>query len=76
MIFIEPFEILGLFFNLFYNTMAYLWYNVAWLWGVVDATFGFTRDGVLTALSRMFTFFEYMVTDYDGFVEKMSENIW
>ena len=56
--------------------MAYLWYNVAWLWGVVDATFGFTRDGVLTALSRMFTFFEYMVTDYDGFVEKMSDNIW
>ena len=50
LIFIEPFEILGLFFNLFYNTMAYLWYNVAYLWRIIDATFGFTRDGVLTAL--------------------------
>jgi hypothetical protein len=46
------------------------------MWRIIDVTFGFTRDGALTALARMFTFFEFMVTDYDGFVNKMSANIW
>ena len=76
LLFTEPYEILILVLKLFYNIAAYLWYNNVWLWGVIDETFGFTRDGVLGALTRMFTFLEFMVPDYDGFVEQMSANIW
>merc|ERR1719331_3058282 len=74
--FIEPYHISILVYKLFYNIAAYFWYNFTWLWGVIDETFGFTRDGVLTALARMFSLFEFMVTDYETFTERMADNIW
>ena len=76
LIFTEPFAIIWLFMGFLWNICLYFWYNVVWLWRVIDITFGFTADGVLTALTRMFALFEYMVTDYQGFTNKMAENIW
>ena len=67
LIFTEPFAILWLFLQLNWNVILYLWYNVVWMWRVIDVTFGFTKLGVLTALARMFALFEFMVTDYEGF---------
>ena len=76
LIFTEPFAIMMLFLKLFWNIVLYFWYNFVWSWRVIDVTFGFTKDGVLTALARMFALFEFMVTDYQGFTEIMAENIW
>jgi hypothetical protein len=71
--FTEPYELIYMFYLLFYNIWIYLWYNLTWSWLVIDATFGFTTDGVIYAFTQIFDFFYWMVTDYEGFVETMQD---
>jgi len=45
----EPYDLLYVFYTLFYNIWIYLVYNLVWIWEIIDATFGFTTDGVIYA---------------------------
>lgn len=72
----EPYDLLYVFYTLFYNIWIYLVYNLVWIWEIIDATFGFTTDGVIYAFGQILDLVNFMVTDYDEFVAIIQDDIW
>ena len=72
----EPIEIIKAFAVLFDNIFRYLWYNLTYLWEIIDATLRFSEGGVLYGLSVIFYYTEFFANDYDGFVILIQDNIW
>ena len=76
LIFTEPVNIVTAIGLLLLNIGKYLWYNVYYLWRIVDATFLFTEQGVLYGFAVLFFYLEFFANDYEGFVALLQDNIW
>ena len=68
LIFTEPITIITAIGLLFLNIGKYIWYNIYYLWRIIDATFLFTEQGLLYGFAVLFFYLEFFANDYEGFV--------
>ena len=76
LIFTEPINIITAIGLLLLNIGKYIWYNIYYLWRIIDATFLFTEEGLLYGFAVLFFYLEFFANDYEGFVALLQDNIW
>ena len=72
----EPINIAAAFGVLGLNIGKYLWYNLTYIWQIVDATLQFSEEGLLYGFAVLFFYAEFFANDYEGFVLLLQDNIW